>query len=326
MEPFYRAILEHLDKHPSIIASPFHNVAARMAREKTGARLVTVHLQPSCFLSAHDMPVFVNGAAWMKKLPLWCRRLLFALPNPMSFHLARLLRPLCKTEDITMPRRMLPDWMHSPDANLALFPDWFAAPQPDWPENVIQAGFPLEDLSGQFVLPSDVDEFLAQGDKPVLLSPGTGNSQAREFFKAGLAACERLGCRALLGTKFKEQLPSPLPSWARHFEYLPFSELLPRVSVLVHHGGIGTMSQALAAGVPQLVMPMAHDQPDNADRVKRLGAGEWLAPSKFNKERVAEQLRDLMTNNKVAAACAMSAQCCHESRATELAMKLLESM
>ena len=41
----------------------------------------------------------------------------------------------------------------------------------------------------------------------------------------------------------------------------PFRWLVPRSAALVHHGGIGTLSQGLAGGVPQVVMPMGFDQP-----------------------------------------------------------------
>ncbi|MCA9972632.1 MAG: hypothetical protein KC425_20565, partial [Anaerolineales bacterium] len=69
------------------------------------------------------------------------------------------------------------------------------------------------------------------------------------------------------------------------------------------HGGVGKMNQGLAAGVPLLVMPMSHDQPDNAQRLKRLGVGDYLAPSKFTGPAVARKLRHLLTDTAVAAAC-----------------------
>jgi UDP:flavonoid glycosyltransferase YjiC (YdhE family) len=53
----------------------------------------------------------------------------------------------------------------------------------------------------------------------------------------------------------------------------PFDRLLPRASAIVHHGGIGTVACAIAAGIPQLVCPLAYDQFDNAARVERLGLG-----------------------------------------------------
>lgn len=325
-EPIYRGILEHLAKRPSILVAPFHNVAARMAREKSGARLITVHLQPSAMLSAHDFPILLNGTSWMKRLPLWMRKAMLAMPNPPERIMMRHLRPVMKQEGIAAPRRLMPDWQHSPDGNLALFPEWFAARQPDWPKDLVQAGFPLEDLRGHFGLTKELEDFLAAGEKPVLFAPGTGNSQAKAFFKVGLEACEALGYRALLGTRYPEQVPSPVPSWARHFEYLPFSELLPRVSVLVHHGGVGTLSQAFAAGVPQLVMPMAHDQPDNAHRIQQLGVGDWLSPRQFTGKRVAEKLRALMTTESTRAACQEVARLSAQNNAAALAMGLLESV
>ena len=98
-------------------------------------------------------------------------------------------------------------------------------------------------------------------------------------------------------TQFRDQVPKSLPDSVAHFEYVPLSQLLPRAAALVHHGGIGTASQALAAGVPQLVMPMAHDQPDNADRIKRLGVGRALKPKRFTAANVARELSALDTED-----------------------------
>jgi UDP:flavonoid glycosyltransferase YjiC (YdhE family) len=64
-----------------------------------------------------------------------------------------------------------------------------------------------------------------------------------------------------------------LPPSIQVAAHLPFDALLPQVAVLVHHGGIGTTAAALAAGIPQLVIPFAFDQFDNAARVARLGVG-----------------------------------------------------
>ncbi|QIF00869.1 glycosyltransferase [Roseimicrobium sp. ORNL1] len=326
LRPCYEVIASRIRPGESRLVSPFHLFAARVAREKFGVPLVSTHLQPSCFLSLYDTPILIPGMEWITRLPKWVKRLMFSMPNPADFKLAPVLKNLCRDIGVTPPPRPLPHWMHSPDANLALFPSWFAAPQPDWPVHTTQTGFPLEDLKGQYPLPDALLAWLAAGDKPVLLSPGSGNAQAREFFHEGLEACRLAGMRALIGTRYPEQLPSPLPEFAQHFDYLPFGELLPHVSVLVHHGGIGTLSQALATGVPQLLMPMGHDQPDNAARLEKLGASATVYPKNFKAVTIASALKNLAENDRVAAACRTAAAKCYEARPAAIAVQVLESV
>ncbi len=121
----------------------------------------------------------------------------------------------------------------------------------------------------------------------------------RRFFEVGLSACERLGRRAVVATRFPGELPAALPDWAIARSYVPFTDLMPRVAAVVHHGGIGTTAQALSAGVPQLVMPMSHDQPDNAARLRELGVGDFLYPGQFTPERVARKLERLLADEDV---------------------------
>ena len=129
-------------------------------------------------------------------------------------------------------------------------------------------------------------------------------SHGHEFFDAAAEACRLLGRRGLLLTRHTEHLPATLPPGVIHVPYAPFSELLPRCAALVHHGGIGTTAQALAAGVPQLVMPMSHDQPDNAERLRKLGVGDEVSVKKFRAPAVAAKLRGLIESDEVARRCA----------------------
>ncbi len=99
---------------------------------------------------------------------------------------------------------------------------------------------------------------------------------AAGFFRAAVKACRLLGVRGLFLTKYTRQLPSALPSYIRHCTFAPFQELFPHCAAVVHHGGVGTTARALAAGTPQLALPLAYDQADNAVRVKNLGVGDWL--------------------------------------------------
>jgi MGT family glycosyltransferase len=58
--------------------------------------------------------------------------------------------------------------------------------------------------------------------------------------------------------------------WVRH------ADVLPHCSAVITHGGHGTVMKALIAGIPQVVVPLGRDQPDNAARVVYAGAGVRL--------------------------------------------------
>ncbi len=67
----------------------------------------------------------------------------------------------------------------------------------------------------------------------------------------------------------------------------------------MHHGGLGTSAQGLRAGVPQLVMPLAFDQADNATRMRRLGVASLLYPKRFTGKAVADRLKHLLEDNGI---------------------------
>src|SRR6185503_8167931 len=91
------------------------------------------------------------------------------------------------------------------------------------------------------------------------------------FWRAAIEAARMLGRRAILITGKPAEALGTLPPSIRAFEYLPYSAAFPRAGAIVHSGGIGTLAQALAAGRPQLIVPVAFDQPDNARRTVALG-------------------------------------------------------
>ncbi|HTT56749.1 MAG TPA: glycosyltransferase [Opitutaceae bacterium] len=328
-EAYFNAIAAAADRGGNsdvVLAGSLLALGARLAREKFGWPLATIHLQPAVILSMHETPVLRAHLEGFTRLPRWLKRLFFALPNPLDQAAGPAVRAACARAGVPPPRSLMRAWMHSPDAVLGLFPAWFGPPQPDWPPRCRLAGFPLYDRGDREELAPELEQFLAAGPPPVLFTPGSAMAHGREFFAAALGACERLGARAILATAHREPLPARLPAAARVVDYAPFSRLLPRVAAVVHHGGIGTLSQALAAGVPQLVMPMAHDQPDNARRLVRLGVAVRLYPRRFTAARVAAALRHLQQDPAVRAACAAAAEKVRADRPAGVVFGALESL
>ena len=167
---------------------------------------------------------------------------------------------------------------------------------------------------------------MSQFDPPIAFTPGSANLHGRAFFEASAEACRRIGRRGLLLTRHRQQVPPSLPPGVIHVDYAPFSTLLPRCAALVHHGGVGTSAQGMAAGVPQLVMPLSHDQPDNAGRMKRLGVADALGPRRYRASAVAERLRRLIESPDVARCCRDVAARFHGTRPIDDTCDLIESL
>jgi len=297
--------------------------ATRAFEEKHQAPAVTLQLAPCVFRSLHQQPMMSPGSS-MSHWPMWLKKLTLYAADMLLDYQLREVNHWRRQHGLAPVKRFFQDWIHSPNRVIGLFPEWFGEPQPDWPSQLRLTGFPLFDQVEGATLPDAVNTFLQAGDAPIVFAPGSANRQAADFFKAGLAATQQLGLRALLPTQYPEQLPDPLPEHALHVPFAAFSQLLPHCAAIVHHGGIGTCGQAFAAGIPQLIMPMAFDQPDNADRLQRLGVGDYLAPKHFQASPLAAKLQALLSSAEVAQACQTYQQQIQNSDAIERTCDLIE--
>jgi len=328
MQRAYGVVERVYEPGESILIGHPLSVFTRVFEEMHRAPAVTVHLAPGIFRSDFGQPAMPSGddiSAW----PAWIKQALWWAVD--RFVIDPRVAPALNAwrAELGLPpvSRVFKSWIHSPQRVIGLFPDWFGPPQPDWPRELRLAGFVLSDEScapgglplgtsagssgaGSRAVGSPpasrrdgLEEFLATGDPPVVFTPGSANRQAAAFFRTAVDATALLGRRALLVTGYPEHVPAPLPAHAHHAGYAPFATLFPRAAAVVHHGGIGTVAQALAAGAPQLLMPMGFDQPDNALRTKRLGVGEAIYPQKFTAERVAAALGRLLASAEVSSAC-----------------------
>lgn len=143
-------------------------------------------------------------------------------------------------------------------------------PRPaDYPANIFICGqwiAPAPDWSP----PADLTEFLAAGERPIYMGFGSmaGLMQPRVLGElvAGIG-----GRRALFYPGWSNVGPGRLPRNFFLIRDTPHSWLLPRTSLVVHHGGAGTTHSAARAGVPSIIVPFAGDQLFWADRLRRLG-------------------------------------------------------
>ena len=80
----------------------------------------------------------------------------------------------------------------------------------------------------------------------------------------------------------------------RVLRWVPMSRLLATSDALVFHAGSGTMLAALAAGVPLVLLPVAADQPENADRCVAAGVGVALPVEARGPDDVARATRTVL--------------------------------
>ena len=308
-----------------LLAGPL-SLPARVAHDKLGIPLATVHLAPIGLFSAVDTPIYptVRMRPWwpapLKRLVFWMgdRYLLDPkiLPRLNEFRATLGLPPV---------KRVLGKWIHSPQLVLGLFPEWFGH-APDWPAQVRTPGFIRYDQADGAAVPAEVGAFLDAGDPPIVFSFGSAMRTGRKYFDAAVGACAALGRRGLLLAKRTEQIPPDLPPSILQADYVPFSAVFPRAAAVVHHGGIGTTAQALAAGVPQVVMPMSFDQPDNAERLRKLGVARVVPAPEFDGASLTAALRELFADPGVPKACADLRGRMRESDPLSAACDLIERL
>jgi UDP:flavonoid glycosyltransferase YjiC (YdhE family) len=154
--------------------------------------------------------------------------------------------------------------------HLAMFSKALGRPQPDWFSPTLQTGFCFYDESGRTQLQPELAAFLDAGEPPIVFTLGSAAVlDARDFFEQSAKAAKMLGRRAVLLYGIDKEPPKGLNQNIIGFQFAPYSLVFSRAACVVHQAGVGTTAQALRAGVPQLIVPFSHDQPDNAARCRR---------------------------------------------------------
>ena len=275
--------------HPAAPAGP-------LVGRKLEMPWISTVLAPLSFFSAYDPPV-PPFWQWTSKLSVLGPRFMrFFLDTMKSTYKAQAVADFRDELGLSDTGNPMFEGQHSPLLVLALFSKVFARPQPDWPEQTEVTGFCFYDGRHQMPMPAELARFLDDGPAPIVFTLGSSAVWvARDFFSESIEAAKRLGQRAVLLIGDERNRPLSLPDGMVAVDYAPYEQLLPRASVVIHHGGVGTTSQGLLAGVPTLIVPFAFDQSDNADHARRLGTSRTVYRNKYRADRVARELDELLS-------------------------------
>jgi UDP:flavonoid glycosyltransferase YjiC (YdhE family) len=301
--------LSEASRGADLLVTHMITYAAPLVAEKLKLRWVSTVLAPIHFYSIYDPPVppqfpsFVKVSRLLAKWSPAVGRAIFGLTKRYVEHWVDEVYKL--RAELGLPRGAHPifEGQHSPTRVLAMFSPLLAAPQPDWPPQTRVTGFCFYDrkdgASQSAHLAPEISRFLDEGEPPIVFTLGSSAVwEPGNFYTEAVEAARRLKRRALLlvGDTTRNMPRETLPEGVAAFDYAPYSELLPRTSVVVHPGGIGTSAQVLRAGKPALVVPFNHDQPDNAERLTRLGVARTLTRKRYNAAQLTTELGQLLDN------------------------------
>jgi UDP:flavonoid glycosyltransferase YjiC (YdhE family) len=180
-------------------------------------------------------------------------------------------------------------------------------PDPRWPGHVHLTGYWFARSPATWTPPPDLQEFLETSERrlgeTIAVSLGAmslSGEYTRQAAMITLEAVHLAGVRAVIQGWDEALAGVSLPPSVFHAGSLPHTWLFPRVQAVAHHGGFGTTSAALVAGVPAVVIPHIIDQTYWAQKVTELGAGpQYIHRADLTAERLAEAFRRAIGDRKI---------------------------
>jgi MGT family glycosyltransferase len=169
----------------------------------------------------------------------------------------------------------------------------------DLPRSVHYVGPCQWDKPGAAAVPAWLERM--PDDRPlVYVTEGTMHSKEPLLLRAAIDGLAALPVNVIATTGSRRDPASlglrQLPANVRVERFVPHTDLLPRVDVVVTTGGTGTVLATLANGVPLVIVPTAWDQPENAWRVAETGAGLRIAATRCTPARIRAAVGTVLKN------------------------------
>jgi sterol 3beta-glucosyltransferase len=276
--------------------------------EKRGAPLIVAHFHPLAEASAAQ---HVNFPAWPHWLPLRQRynRLTHFLGSHGLWQLLRGSLNRARREVLSLPplsppalvqrvRQALAQPLYGYSRHLAPLPAHAPADLP-------VTGFWFLRRSLHWQPAPALLRFLAAGPPPVYIGFGsnlTGRTPD-QLTALYVEALRRTGQRGILFAGWGDFGNIPLPDTVLRIEDAPHDWLFPQMAAVIHHGGAGSTSAAVAAGVPSAAMPFLGDQFLWAQQLHRLGCGPPpLQRQSLTAEALTHTIAELLNNTGYRAA------------------------
>ena len=188
------------------------------------------------------------------------------------------------------------DWTYSPKTILCGWPDWYSKSDETWAESAVPIGFiPDPDIKDNYEFGETIGSFLQEAKRnhkrTAIVTGGSSRMVSRDFYKTAIRSCILAGDATIAVTPYDEFIPEDLPDTVLCVRQAPLRDLMQKVDIVLHHGGMGTISESIDAAIPQVILPHLTDGPDNADRLASLGIATKFPPKMWEPDLISESIR-----------------------------------
>lgn len=279
----YHAVREALETPAQVVLVHPWCFGALYAAQVVGVPVTSMAMAAVTWWSAEDPGLYSHH-----RLPAFLRRLLTR--GPVRWGLGRLFGGgLARARAaLGLPPSHRPFFALGREAEAAygLWSPMLRGAAGDDPRGATIAGF-LRGAGSAEPLEEGLRAFLAAGPPPVVVGVGSLlPPSAGDVYSAARASLLAHGQRGVL----VGAAPSLSAPGVCVVPRAPFSALFPLARAIIHHGGAGTLSEALRSGRPQVVVPFGNDQFDNAWRAERLGVARVVPRPRLSQARLDEAL------------------------------------
>lgn len=134
------------------------------------------------------------------------------------------------------------------------------------------------------------------GRPRVAVTFGTVNASQVDVLRAIVDGAAATGAHVVVALGADPTTLGPVPTGVTVRAYIPMSTLLPAADLVAFHGGSGTMLAALAAARPMVIVPLAADQPDNAELCAAAGVARIVPLENLTADAVQTAITALLTD------------------------------
>jgi len=271
LEEMCKTLLVYCQDADAIVSTPFV-MTAHLAAEYFKIPLVNCCLSPASYLPDKGISrgSDANAINWIRRL------------NAIR-------------ADLRLPRVAFPQMgRFNAAVALGLYPECLRDCEQLTIRNIIPVGYPLlrgDSYSNNY----NLEKWISKGNFCLFTFGSYVDKDRDVLFKAAVSACKKLRMRCLYVSPFGSHKLDSSDEDVRVENYVGHNLIMPAASVIIHHGGTGTLSEALICRKPVVVIPFGLDQYYNAGRLNKSDLAEILPADEVDEESLTRAIVRALT-------------------------------